>query len=308
MGVRFYCGIAEKRWNHHPVAPGAYACISPVKGASARTHTKNSVYVPEGVQVIQDSGAFSDSHIHRLPFQAALDRQIAHAEQYDYADKITHRASYDLLIDEVWDNGNRFKRRWSVEAAEGAVTETIAAARFLDKNRGQIGLIQSAQGVDADQYLRCVQRITPLIDPERDILGLGGWCIIGKMPKVMMPTFRETILKVIPFATKAGIQRVHIWGVVYPKALGELLWMCDQHGLSLSTDSVGASTKPVFGEWGYGDWIDRAYQRPGVETRGIERARHVQATVTWLNNFRNSQYFRPPRVVENPVQLELFSA
>lgn len=290
--IRLYCGVCESKWNHHPVAPGEYACVSPVNGSSERTHGKTSVVIPEGTKVIQDSGAFSDSHIHRLTFEAALKRQIDHAIQYKYADKITHRASYDLLIDEVWENGNRHKRRWTVDAASDAVEHTVAAAEYLSKNRNGLGLILSAQGVDENQYLECVKRIIPYLDTERDFLGLGGWCITGKLPKAMMGVFTRTINLVVPYAAEYGIKHIHIWGVMYAPALGQLLYQCDQHGITLSTDSVGPSTRPAaFGVWGYADWKDKSYKVAPVETRGLERARHVQEVTAWLNRFRQTQYY-----------------
>lgn len=301
MSIRFYCGIAEKTWNYHPIQCGDYACVSPVKGSTSRTHMKNSVYVPEGTRIIQDSGAFSDSHAHRLSYELALERQIKHAEQYKYEDKITHRASYDILIDEVWTDGNRSKRRWAVADAEEAVIKTVEAARFLSDNRHGKGLVLSAQGVDAEQYLRCANQVVDYLNPETDIFGLGGWCIIGKMRKIMMPVFVDTLRTTIPMLGTRGIKKAHIWGVVYPKALGALLWVCDQQGIEVSTDSVGASVKPCFGDWGYGDWRDNSYRRAPVETRGLDRARHTKLTIDWLANFRETQYYKNPFSSEGVV-------
>ncbi len=300
--IAFYCGIGEQRWNHHPVTPGALACVAPVKGRSERTQAANRVFIPEGVQVIQDSGAFSDSWNKRLSFQAALDRQTEHAERFDYVAQITHRASYDLLIDEVWTDGNRSKRRWSVIEAERAVQETIASAQFLAEHRGDLHLIQSAQGVDARQYLACARRVVDYIGPG-DWFGLGGWCIIGKMPHVMLPVFRETLLTVIPFVARKGIQHIHIWGVIYPYALGELLWMCDQHEITVSTDSAGPCLAPCFGQWGYGNWRDNTYHRPEPAIRGLERARHVQLTREWLTLFRTLPYYRAPKTEAHQLSL-----
>lgn len=305
MGIRFYCGLNERQWNQHPVAPGPLACIAPVYGKSARTKATNSVYVPPGTAVIQDSGAFSDNWTNRLGFVAALDRQIAHADRYGYSDAITHRASYDLLIDEVWEDGNRHKRRWTENAAADAVAETVAAAEYLIDHRHGLNLVLSAQGVTAQQYLDCTRQIVPLLE-DGDILGFGGWCVIGKMPKVMMPVFRETARLVVPFAAKAGVKRIHIWGVVYPKALGELLWMCDRHGIALSTDSAGPTRAPAFGQWGYGDWRDNTYQRHPPETRGLERARHVSLTRSWLERLETSPYYKEPKCVALPQQMILF--
>ena len=301
MDIEFYCGIGETRWNHHDVQPFGYACISPTKGKSQRTATINSVYVPEGTKVIQDSGAFSDNWSARLTFEAALRRQMTHADKYHYAHLIEYRASYDLLIDEVWNAGNRTKRRWTVAQAESAVETTVAAAQFIAENRQGLNLVLSAQGVDAPQYLRCTKEVLPFGDWNRDALGLGGWCIIGKLPKQMMPVFKETVEKVIPFAAREGVKRVHIWGVVYPKALGLLLDICDEYNVKLSTDSAAPSYKPAFGDWGFGEWRDNGYKRHPTATRGLERQRHVKMTREWLGRFRSTQWYRPPR----PVQLVL---
>lgn len=304
--LTFYCGLNEKRWNRHPVAPGEYSCVAPVYGSSARTRRVNSVTVPAGSAVIQDSGAFSDNLGDRLTFAAALERQKRHADKYGYAQQITHRASYDLLIDEVWTDGNRTKRRWTVEQAESAVEETVRAAEFLADHREGLRLVQSAQGVDAAQYLECVKRVIPTMDIQRDVLGLGGWCIIGKLPKVMQPVFKETVKAIIPYAASQGVKQVHIWGVLYAPALAALLHACDQYEIAVSTDSSGASTRPAFGSWGYADWTDVSYKRPPVETRGLERARHVEAVRNWLTNFRTSTYYCELSHPVKPIQMALF--
>ena len=89
--IRFYCGLGEKHYNHHPVVTGPYACVSPVSGSKVKK--VNSVAVPEGVHVLQDSGAFNDACLLfrgqerrvslmkqcRLSFKDALIRQEQHA-------------------------------------------------------------------------------------------------------------------------------------------------------------------------------------------------------------------------------------
>lgn len=301
--VTFYCGINEKRWNHHPVAPGPFACVSPVYGAKESTRRNNSVSVPSGVHVIQDSGAFSDGPRSRLTFDAALNRQIYHAERYGYANQISHRASYDLLIDEKWQDGQRSKKRWSEAEAEAAIAETVSAAQYLVDHRNGLGLILSAQGVSAKQYLRCAEQVIPMLY-NQDILGLGGWCITGKIPKTMMPVFVETMKLVIPFAARHGVKRVHLWGVLHAPALAQALYLCDCHDIALSTDSSGPTTRPAFGSWGYADWTDLTYRRPPVETRGLERARHVQATREWIEHFRESIHYQ--KLITPTGQLSLW--
>jgi len=334
--IRFYCGIGERQWNWYPVTPGPDACISPVYGNSTASKEINSVHVPAGVQVIQDSGAFSDGPGQRLNFVDALKRQERHAERYSYADQIEARASYDLLIDEMWDEAEgssavyrRTKRRWTETQAELAVQETIAAARFLSQHRNGLPCILSAQGVSPQQYRRCAEKIVPLMQ-ENDVFGLGGWCITGKFPAQMQPVFRETLYSVIPFLGQEGIKRVHIWGVCFAPALGELLWLCDQHGVTLSTDSMGPSVRPAMGRWGYGDWTDTSYSSaPSLKpeeaqetstvkgfagnsieiarARGAHRTEHVRQVRGWLKYFRHTVYYPKamPLYLSRPRQLQL---
>jgi hypothetical protein len=181
---------------------------------------------------------------------------------------------------------------------------TVQAAAYLAHHRGGTKLILSAQGVSAQQYLHCARQIVPLME-RGDIFGMGGFCITGKRPAEMMPVFRETIRLLIPFLGREGITRVHLWGVCYAKALGELLWECDQYGIALSTDSAGPSIRPAMGRWGYAEWRKASYVRPPVEIRGLERARHVQATREWLQAFRSTRHYQPVGS-RHPGQLSLW--
>lgn len=299
--IDLFVGVNETAWNKHPVAPGPLACVAPVYGKKDTTRRENRVYIPPDCLVRQDSGAFSDPPTKRLTFDEAHRRQETHAEKYNYSDQLESTASYDLLIDEKWLNGERTKRRWGEAEAEAAVSETVSAAKFLSSHRNGCRLVLSAQGTTPEQYLTCVQRIAPFFRDD-DVLGLGGWCIIGKQPKRMLPQFQHTIIKVIPFAAQSGIKHIHIWGVLYAQALGGLLWMCDQFGLTLATDSSGPSVRPTHGEYGYADWRIKDYKQPPVETRGLERARLVAEVRTWLANFRSTQYYKEPK--PKPYQLQ----
>lgn len=248
---------------------------------------------PASSRIAQDSGAFSDSPGQRLDYGAALDRQQQHAERYGYANQIGARASYDLLIDEKWSVGQRHKARWTESEADDAVEQTIAAAAFLDQHRDGLPAVMSAQGVNAQQYLRCTQRILRYLRPaQSDILGLGGWCITGMMPTQIMPSFRETMQLLIPFLGREGIRRVHVWGVCYARASGLLLRLCDEWSIALSTDSAGPNIRPNFGRWGYAEWHNPRYARVPVETRGLERAKHVALTRAWLAQFRETQHYQ----------------
>jgi hypothetical protein len=266
--ISFYCGINARSWAHHPVAPGPLACIAPMYGARKDTKQINAVTVPSEVEaVLLDSAAFSDKTDERLSFQDALHRQIAHAYRFGYADRVSHLASYDLLIDEKWEYGERSKVRWSKDEAEYAVMETVCAAQYLAGQRRflrgvfgrDIRLALSAQGVEVEQYLQCLKQIVPLLE-DGDIVGLGGWCITGLLPYAILPSFREILSEVIPYLGTQKVKQTHIWGVIFPEALGFLLSLCDRAGIQLSTDSSGPSRYPTLGQWGYGSWRDSTYK------------------------------------------------
>ncbi len=346
--IRFYCGVGEKHYNHHLVVTGPYACVAPVSGSERKK--VNQVAVPQEARVIQDSGAFNDACLllreegrrltliqqARLSFKEALLRQEQHAARFGYIDQIEARASYDVLIDETWTQEasgllTRTKKRWSETDAALAVEETVAAAAYLHQHRHGLPCVLSAQGVTPQQYLSCVQRLLPFFR-EGDVLGLGGWCILGRLHS-LLPAFRETMRLVIPFAKREGIRRVHLWGVCFAEALGELLWQCDHdeegnldlvHPIALSIDSVGPSTRLVkkdpstgYATWGYASWYDPRYPvppvlesckaqdidgckapqcAPGTRCRGLERARHVLLTADWLAHFRTQE----PRLYRAP--------
>ncbi len=290
--IRLYCGIGEDDWCGEPVEVGDFACISPVYGRTLRTKSVNYVDVSPTVKaIIQDSGAFCDGPGQRLTFEEALRRQIEHAEHFGYANRVAYRASYDQLIDEKWREGMRYKQRWTETEAWDACVTTIQAARYLSEHRYGIPCILSAQGVSASQYLACVQCILPYFQPG-DILGLGGWCITGKAPRQVLPAFREMLHLVIPFVGREGITRIHIWGCLYAPALGELLCLCDQYNIKLSTDSVGPSLRPVYGRWGYSYWVDRTYhfcRPPAGPLLARDRRLHVSLVRNWLDGFRDNE-------------------
>ncbi len=307
--IRFYCGLSHKYWSAHLCDPGPYACISPIvrHGDKDGFVAHSGVYVPDGVQVLQDSGAFGEpmsaGRAARLSFADALKRQQAHAARYDYAHKIAYQASYDLLVDhrlsEAAYLSGAFRRsilRCAESDGEEAVEVTIRAARFLDQHRHHDGypLALNVQGVTPEQYLRCVQAVVPLLRGG-DMLGLGGWCVLGRLPR-MMGDFLQTLALVMPFLARESVSRVHLYGCIYTPALAAALAMCDQYGIMLSNDSAFPSFGPRVGKWGYGSWRERRYVRPHVclsaaHCAGMSRClgrdciRHVRLTRAWLAHF-----------------------
>lgn len=238
---------------------------------------------------ILDSGAFSDRQKIRLTATEALRRQLAFEQK---ASKIwggpwqaLALVSYDHLIDEVWVYGQRQEKRWSIAAAERAVETTIQAAAYLTSQRQALAprrLILACQGIDAQQYEDCVAEILKVAQPQ-DWIGLGGWAMMGRFTS-WLPEFWAACYQVIPRIAAAGIQQVHIFGVLYLPALGGLLWLCDRYGLNLSTDS----TRPILES----SWSD--------SKKAGQHFPYWRDNVAWwkstLASLRQSRYYTaPPR-------------
>lgn len=209
----------------------------------------NARFLPEEVPLIDgwcDSGAFNDPPENRLTPETALARQLRWEEKArvkwgcDY--RHTAVVSYDLLIDEKWVGGKKRKERWSVAEADEAVRVTVDAAAYLSAQRDRLAprrLVLACQGVDAGQYAECAAGVLAHCRPG-DVFGLGGWCILGLF-RSWLPTFWEAMRRVLPMVANAGLDRVHIFGVMWQVPLGGLLWLADQYGLAVSTDSKKAA-------------------------------------------------------------------
>lgn len=264
---------------------------------SAAHNARSPLLQCADTRALLDSGAFTDAPEARLSPEGALTRQLAWerrtAAKSGLEDwRVDSLVSYDRLIDETWLGGVRYKARWSVRAAESAVTETIGAARFLAEKRMQLQpriLILSCQGVDATQYQECAREVLKVARPG-DWIGLGGWCILGLF-KSWLPEFWRTLQLILPEIRAAGITHVHIFGVCWLPALGGLLWLADEHGLTVSTDSAkptrdstrGCPKKAGMREPYWRDnvawWVRTCqslrstehYQRPDVSTRSTRR-------------------------------------
>lgn len=194
------------------------------------------------IEGLLDSGAFSDAPESRLTPDQALARQLRWEDQasskWGGRWQAAGLVSYDRLIDETWIDGARHKRRWSVADADKAVAETVEAARFLASRRRELWprqLFLACQGVDAGQYRDCVAEVLKVANPD-DCLGFGGWCILGRY-KRLLPEFFKTLDLSLPLIARAGLTRVHIFGVLWEPALAGMLWLADEYGLSVSTDS-----------------------------------------------------------------------
>lgn len=171
-------------------------------------------------KLLYDSGAFTDVLTNcRVTPAEALKRQLLTLKQLPKLQKIL-LVSYDLLIDEKYIDGKRTKERWTVEEGAIAVETTVTAAKYLNSQRDKlpdITLVQSCQGVDAEQYKFCVEQVLSYCKSP-DCIGLGGWCILGKK-KSWLPTFFQVINEVVPIIASAGIKHIHIFGVTWYKPI-----------------------------------------------------------------------------------------
>ncbi len=217
-----------------------------------------SVSVAQGIKVRCDSGAFKvDDMIRRLRPAQALRRQLKFEASLTrqgrprFPDGFEYIVTYDMLVgvDEALVDGQRVKRRGSEESAEPAVKATIAAARLYHRARRFIrgGIAYAAQGVTPRQYLRCVRALLPLIQPGRDILALGGFCIIGMHPR-LKPLFAEVCHEVAPLLRDHGVHEVHILGVFVNDALCVAAQEFGQFGIEVATDSSSVEVNSIMGK------------------------------------------------------------
>lgn len=293
MGVQLYVGGYSATIQGERARLAGYRCFSAV-------HRLRDWEPLSNVSALLDSGAFSDPPENRLSPAGALDRQLCWERQArNECGAIGWRAeaivSYDRLIDEVWAGGIRHKQRWTVKAADAAVEETVEAARYLAARRRDLEprrLVLSCQGVEAAQYFGCVQEVLQVATPN-DWIGFGGWCILGRW-KSWLHEFFRTIHLCLPEIAAAHIGRVHLFGCIWPPALGGLLWLADQYGITVSTDSAA----PLLAcAW-------KNSKKAGA------RCDNWRANVNWwqntLLNLRDSPYYHEPPNPKKHTQMELF--
>lgn len=294
-GVRLFVGSQGATIRGERVDLDGDRCFTPV-------HRLDAVADPSRVTVLLDSGAFTDSPRARLTPDAALDRQLRWeakaSETWGASWQSYALVSYDLLIDETWTTDDiRVKRRWSVRDADRAVRETIDAAAYLASRRADLAPrvpVLACQGVDPLQYAECAAEILRYAQPG-DWLGLGGWCILGRYTR-LLPIFWTTLYSVLPLVAYAGVRHIHIFGVMWQRALGGLLWIADRHGLTVSTDS----SAPIL-----------ACTRANTKKAGCRHPywrENVRILTDELANLRSSRWYAEPPRIQAVRQLELVEA
>lgn len=231
------------------------------------------------VNLFLDSGAFQRFKSgQRVDAAAALDLQLHRENQLNTT--AIALASNDRLIGPKVAAGKESKEDWA------AVRQTIDAAEYLASQRRTLGdriCVLGCQGASANQYTVCVREVLR-VATEKDWIGLGGWCPLGKNQR-WMPVFRETLIEMIPLVAASPVRHIHLYGVLFEPALGNFLWMCDRYGLTCSTDSK----KPL---------SDCRWSTPARRRQAGARRDNYRDNLEWwrtcLANFRDSPYYQSP--------------
>lgn len=195
---------------------------------------------------ICDSGAFQDIDKEtRLTPMNALLRQVRYRDMIaKEKDGFNFEAFciYDQMIgvDECIIDGKKVKLRGTEDTAKQAIQDTLGSAQVYYKYRDEYNVdkvVWISQGVTPKQYLQ--ECTIPLLDYFRDddYYGFGGFCIIGRMRKIMLPLFYETVSLVLPALKSRNIKRVHVLGVCIPEAIKHIVHESRKYSITVSTDS-----------------------------------------------------------------------
>jgi len=206
-----------------------------------------------------DSGAFQDVGKARLfPWQA-LDMQLRFEEQlrWHLGDHSFHFETIFIYddpagVDEAVVDGVKIKVRGDEESAAPAVVATLEAARYYASQRkhiqARIGWV--GQGINAAQYMDCLMAQRSFFR-QGDIIGLGGFCIWGRMPSRMRETAERTIARVVNWGRLRGIREYHMLGVMYAPAVQWAARLARARRVRFSTDGSGPEQAACVGGRGY---------------------------------------------------------
>jgi hypothetical protein len=241
--MKFYVSKCHDTLNGRPYHPETITpniCLNPYYNTTLKKEID--------VKYILDSGAFQDvGKDERLSFSDALERQL-HFEK-----KVGVQAnaivSYDHLVDEQLNETGQFKKRVDYETGQVYVDETIEAAKFLVKNRKNLGsrkLILSCQGTNKEQYIDCIESILKIAKPQ-DYIGFGGFCILSKSVDYEKEYY-EIITEAFPKIHEAGIKHVHIFGMGVFRALVQTDIYARMNDIMCSYDTSSPEINSVFGK------------------------------------------------------------
>jgi hypothetical protein len=242
--MEYFVSKNHDRLNKKPFAPESISqriCLNPSYPVSLQDGGTDTT-------ILLDSGAFQDTGgKRRLTPQGALNRQLEYEAKRGFlADFLV---SYDRIVDESPTvRGERRKRRVGRGAADRYVEQTIAAAKYLADHREELRprrLVLSNQGVSPNQYINCLTEVLKFAEPD-DVIGLGGFCIIGQIPKFTKSYF-AVLERALPLLKKKRIRRVHIFGVGVFKILIRTHVLCSRVGITPSYDTSSLELNAVFG-------------------------------------------------------------
>lgn len=206
--MQFYISKTNNKLNGKLFEPEKITkniCLNPTRRVRINNDSK----------ILLDSGAFQDVRNNsRLTFQKALQRQLTYEDRIGSISELI--VSYDRLVDEKFSkNVGQIKERVKFSTAEKYVQETIDAAKYLADQKSDLKPripILSCQGVTIEQYLTCLKEILKIAEPD-DVIGFGGFCIVGMKPTKYEAQYLEIINKAGELIKKKGIKRVHIFGL-----------------------------------------------------------------------------------------------
>lgn len=242
--MQYFVSKNHDRLNRKTFEPEKFSsriCLNPSYPVTLGGRTSN-------LTVMLDSGAFQDIQSEdRLSYSAALDRQLEFERDQDIF--ANYLVSYDRIVDESPTvQGERKKRRVGSQTADRYVRETIDAAKYLSDQREDLEprrLILSNQGVSPDQYIGCVKETLKFAEPG-DVIGFGGFCIIGQVPRYTQDYF-EVLKRSLPLLKKKKIKRIHVFGVGVFKVLIKTHVLCSRAGITPSYDTSSLELNAVFG-------------------------------------------------------------
>lgn len=240
--MRYYVSKNHNTLNRKPFQPEKitpYICLNP--------YYSTSLSVP--ANVLLDSGAFQDVKTqHRLSFSSALQRQLDYEKGHNFTSECV--VSYDRIVDEKYDKTmGQVKQRVDLRTATKYVRETIAAAKYLADQRSDMKsrkLILSCQGVTKRQYLYCLKEVLEFVEPE-DIIGFGGFCIVGQKPQ-LITDFLRTVELALPKIKEKGVKRIHLFGVGVLRPLVRVYFLARKYGIDVSYDTSSYEFNSTMGK------------------------------------------------------------